>query len=214
MARPRTDIAPRIVAAAAQRFSESGVEAASLRSIAKDARTSIGMVYYYFPTKDELFFAVVEEVYANLLADLTAIVRVAGTLEQRIKAIYTRIGALDVAEKRTLRLVALEAITASSRFVGLVERFKRGHVALLLELVTEGVQAKAFRTDVSPFVIMAAVASLASMPQLFMQLGAKHMPFVPQLAPEVFVEQLTRVLFNGVSPTPLDSNPSAPRPSV
>ena len=62
MARPRSDIEPRIVHAARRRFLKEGVDGASLRTIARDAKTSIGMVYYYFPTKDDLFFAVVEEV--------------------------------------------------------------------------------------------------------------------------------------------------------
>lgn len=211
MARPRTDIAPRIVNAAALRFAEAGVEAASLRSIAKDAGTSIGMVYYYFPTKDELFFAVVEEVYAKLLSDLTDAVRITGTFEDRIRTLYTRIGSLDAGEKRTLRLVAHEALAGSQRFLGLVERFKRGHVALLFQLVTEGVQTKAFRTDVNPFVIMAAIASLGSMPQLFMQVGGKHMPFVPKLDPEIFVAQLAHVLFQGVSSTSETLEKTKPR---
>jgi AcrR family transcriptional regulator len=207
MARPRTDIAPRIVHAAALRFAEAGVEAASLRSIAKDAGTSIGMVYYYFPTKDDLFFAAVEEVYSKLLSDLTDAVRVNGTFEERIKALYTRIGALDANERRILRLVAHEAVAGSTRFTGLVERFKRGHVALLFQLVTEGVQTKAFRTDLNPFVIMAAIGSLGAMPQVLMQVGGKHLPFVPKLPPEVFVAQLTQALFHGVSSTEKTAEP-------
>ena len=64
MARPRSDIQKRIVLAARTRFLADGVDGASLRHIARAARTSIGMVYYYFPTKDDLFLAVVEELLA------------------------------------------------------------------------------------------------------------------------------------------------------
>jgi AcrR family transcriptional regulator len=70
VARPKSDIQERIVAAAHQRFLAEGVEATSLRNIAKDADTSIGMVYYYYTTKDDLFLAVVEETYQVILADL------------------------------------------------------------------------------------------------------------------------------------------------
>jgi AcrR family transcriptional regulator len=45
MARPASDIAPRIVHAARERFLFEGVDGASLRNIAKDAGTNIGMVY-------------------------------------------------------------------------------------------------------------------------------------------------------------------------
>ena len=71
MARPRSDIRPRIVDSARARFLSLGVDGASLREIARDAGTNIGMVAYYFPTKDDLFLAVVEEVYASEVADLS-----------------------------------------------------------------------------------------------------------------------------------------------
>src|SRR6185295_5828153 len=70
MARPPTDIRQRILGAARARFLAEGVDGASLREIARDAKTTIGMVSYYFPAKDDLFLAVVEEVYAVLLGDL------------------------------------------------------------------------------------------------------------------------------------------------
>jgi AcrR family transcriptional regulator len=44
MARPRSDIRPRLLASARARFLREGVDGASLRSIAKDAATNIGMV--------------------------------------------------------------------------------------------------------------------------------------------------------------------------
>ena len=72
MARPRSDIAQRIVSAAAERFLHDGVDGASLRRIAQAAGTNLGMVYYYFPSKDDLFLAVVERHYAPLSQALIA----------------------------------------------------------------------------------------------------------------------------------------------
>ncbi len=198
MARPRTDIAPRILRAAAERFAESGVEAASLRSIAKDAGTSIGMVYYYFPTKDDLFFAVVEEVYAKLLDDLTHASKSDGTFEDRIRAVYLRIGSLLPSERPILRLVALEALTGSPRFLTLIERFKRGHIALMFQLVAEGVQVGAFRKDVNPYAIVTSIVAVGTMPQLLMQVAGRHLSIVPQLSQETLVDNLLKVLFHGV----------------
>ena len=70
MPRPRSDLAPRILAAARTRILHEGVDGASLRQIAADAGTTIGMIYYYFPTKDDVFLAVVEDVYEKLLVDV------------------------------------------------------------------------------------------------------------------------------------------------
>jgi len=70
MPRPRSDIRLRILHAARARFAAKGVDGSSLRSIAAAARTSIGMIYYYFPSKDALNFTHDEEVYGRLLGDL------------------------------------------------------------------------------------------------------------------------------------------------
>src|ERR1044071_4922714 len=91
MARPRTDIAPRILEAAKHRFRQHGVDGASLRAIAKDAKTSIGMVYYYFPTKDDLFFAVVEKVYEGFLHKLEVALAPEGTVEARLARLYRQL---------------------------------------------------------------------------------------------------------------------------
>lgn len=206
MARPRTDIAPRIVRAAAVRFAESGVEAASLRSIAKDAGTSIGMVYYYFPTKDDLFLAVVEEAYAALLDDLSSSVAGASSFEERVRGLYTRIATLKSNERQILKLVALEAISGSSRFETLIARFKRGHIALIFQVVAEGVQSGAFRQDLQPFAIAASLVALGTMPQIFLQVGGRHLSgLVPQLPGEAVVGQLVEVLLRGIGRTEKDS---------
>ncbi len=60
MARPRGDISERLVKAAREAFLTQGVDGASLREIAAEAGTSLGMITYYFPTKDDLFLAVLE----------------------------------------------------------------------------------------------------------------------------------------------------------
>ena len=46
------------------------------------------MIYYYFPTKDDLFLAVVEEVYVALLADLEARLARSRPVEERIRRLY------------------------------------------------------------------------------------------------------------------------------
>jgi len=169
------------------------------------------MVYYYFPTKDDLFFAVVEDVYAKVLKDMAAALGVEGSLEQRIRALYTRLGTLNAAERRVLRLVAHEALAGSTRFLGLVERFKRGHVALVFQLVAEGLGAGSFRTDVHPFVIVASIIALGTMPQVVFQVAGDHLPMIPKFSQEVFVSQLTEALFHGVNAPRAQLVPTPPK---
>jgi len=126
MARTRSDIGPRIVEAARARFLREGVDGASLRAIAKDARTSIGMVYYYFPTKDDLFFAVVEETYAAVLEDLTRLCAADLAPDERMRRLYQRFGAMTEREALTIRLVLREVLVTSTRSRRLFAWFERG----------------------------------------------------------------------------------------
>src|SRR5450432_1406147 len=105
MARPRSDIRKRVINAARTRFLAEGVDGASLRHIARAAKTSIGMVYYYFPSKDELFLAVVEDVYTGVLADFLPALDPALPVEERILRLYTRMGAISEDERLVVRLV-------------------------------------------------------------------------------------------------------------
>ena len=126
MGRPRTDIQPRIVRAARARFLAEGVDGASLRTIAADAGTSVGMIFYYFPTKDDLFLAVVEEVYARLLDDLRRALSGDAPVRERLKRAFLRLGRRATTSSRwcvwwcARRYFRPSASVASSRECALV----------------------------------------------------------------------------------------------
>ncbi|MEZ4363963.1 MAG: TetR/AcrR family transcriptional regulator [Kofleriaceae bacterium] len=165
MGRKRTDLAPRIVAAARERFLLEGVDGASLRAIAADAGTSIGMVYYYFRTKDELFFAVVEATYSKVLADLTEACAADVAPKERLRRLYRRIGAIDELEGKTLRLVIREVLVSSRRLDTLVARFQRGHLPLVLTAIRDGMLDGSIRDDRSPWIALFATFAVGAGPQ-------------------------------------------------
>ena len=201
MPRPRSDIQPRILHAAKNRFLSDGVDGASLRSIASDADTSIGMIYYYFPTKDDLFFAVVEEVYEVIMRDLEAAIAPDVDVEQRISRLARRFGNLSEDELSVMQLVAREALTSSSRLQRLLERFMRGHVPLIGRLVADGFAAGCFDERLHPIVVMLSVLGVTAIPQVIRRVIGKRLPF-PLLrdAPsgEALAADLVKVLFRGV----------------
>jgi AcrR family transcriptional regulator len=166
VARKPGDIAERLVRAARERFLLEGVDGASLRAIARDAGTNLGMVYYYFPSKDELFLACIEDVYARLLSDLAMALEQSVESEPRVAALYARLARLSDDELGVLRLLVREALVSSARLGRLFERFSRGHVALLLGLVREGVGRGELRADLPPMTIALSILALGSLPQI------------------------------------------------
>ncbi len=71
-ARQREETRARIVAAAAEAFAELGYRAASTREIAKRARTNQGLITYYFQSKEELWRAAAEQIFATLRTTLSS----------------------------------------------------------------------------------------------------------------------------------------------
>lgn len=61
-------ILERIVGAGRKLFAHQGFHATGMRDIAKTARVSIGSLYHYFRSKDELFLAVVRRTFEERIA--------------------------------------------------------------------------------------------------------------------------------------------------
>lgn len=197
MARPKGDIEPRILASARARFLSDGVDGASLRSIAADAGTSIGMVYYYFPTKDDLFFGVVEQLYRQLLAELEVAIAPDVPVRERILRFYERVAKLTDDELMMLRLVVREALTSNTRFERLRQRFQTGHLPLIARLVGDGYQSGVFDRELHPMVVMMAIGSLGVVPQMIRRVMDGRLPFPGAPAGTDLSRLLVDVLFSG-----------------
>jgi AcrR family transcriptional regulator len=182
MARPQSDVSERIVRAARERFLQQGVDGASLRQIASDAGTNIGMVYYYFKTKDDLFLAVVEEVYARFVTDITAVLDPSRSVHERIEQLYARVAAMSEDELHMLQLVFREALVSSERLQRVALRFQKGHFPLLARVVRDGMQDGSLRNDVHPIALMAGTFMLGLIPQLaHRRITASGLPFASAL---------------------------------
>jgi TetR/AcrR family transcriptional regulator len=201
MPRPASDLRARITLAARKRFLLQGVDGATLRSIASDAGTSIGMVYYYFQTKDELFSAVVEQVYVGLLADLSLALGTDAPPERRLARLFERLARLDEREFDIVRLVMREALVSSERLQRVARQFAQGHAPMVLQALSEGVASGRFDARLHPTVLAAATASLALLPQVLHRLvTAAELPIAAFLpSREEAAHALTAVLLRGIA---------------
>jgi AcrR family transcriptional regulator len=201
MARPRSDIRPRLIAAARGRFLENGVDGASLREIARDARTNIGMVVYYFPTKDDLFLAVVEEVYAGVLVDLQKALVEAEATRDKIRGALIRLGTCSDHELEVIRLMLREALLSSTRFQRLVARFMRGHVPMFLSMLIEGVAKGELDASIPLPLLALTVVGMGPLPQVIRR-ATMHVPAVAASFPDAagLADQMLDLLFRAVGP--------------
>jgi AcrR family transcriptional regulator len=209
MARPRSDIKSRLLVAARRRFLAEGVDGASLRTIATDAKTSVGMVVYYFPTKDELFLAVVEHAYARLLEDMTHALRAPKTMRERLGAAFARLGEANDEEVEVIRLVLREAllVPASPRFARLLARFREGHFAVLLQTLAEGVNDGELDASVPLPLLMIATFAMGGVPQVIRRVAGAESPFTMLPAPPALAEQALELLLQGIGAPPKSAPP-------
>jgi AcrR family transcriptional regulator len=210
MPRPATDIRPRLVHAARDCFLSQGVDGASLRAIAAQGGTSIGMVYYYFPTKDDLFFAVVEEVYQALLADLEAALAPGPPVRERLRALFRRIAAASPVELDVIRLVVREALVSSSRRERLLQRFLRGHVPLVLRLLDEGVREGSLDGARPLPLLLLATFALAGPPQLIARFAGPRLGGGLLPSGEALSDLLLELLLGGIR-APAPASAKGPR---
>jgi AcrR family transcriptional regulator len=198
MARPRTDIEPRIVLAARARFLAEGVDGASLRTIAKDAGTNVGMIFYYFPTKDDLFLAVVEDVYSKLLTDIGGALAGDAPLRDRLKLAFVRLGRASEEELSVVRLVVREVLLSSERFARIFARMQRGHLALFVATLAQGVQSGELDTAISPPLLLLATFALGAIPQLVRRAGGDRAPFAGLPNPDALADASLTLLFRAI----------------
>jgi AcrR family transcriptional regulator len=209
MGRPRSDIAARVLRAARRRFLREGVDGAALRAIAQDAGTTIGMIYYYHSTKDELFLAVVEEVYVGVLAGLETALAPARPVTDRLSALFAHLGALSDDEREVLRLVVREALVSPARLGRLIARFRRGHIPLLLGLVRDGRAEGVFREDLLPAAQLVAIGALAGPAQVVLKVVANLLRAAPKS--EATGTALLDILLHGIAPKVLPTPPRRAR---
>lgn len=200
MATRRKDARPdEIRAAALALFAERGFAATRLDDVARRAGIAKGTIYLYFPTKEDLFRALVRQ---DLLPNLAALEQAAaahpGPAPARLRDLLATMAArMDAPTAAIPRLILAESgnFPALARFYA-EEVVARG-LALLASVIAAGVAAGEFR-PVDP----AAVAPLAVAPLVMTLLGrnaiGRHVPATP--GPDDLLATHLDLLLRGLAP--------------
>jgi TetR/AcrR family transcriptional regulator len=123
-----------ILAAAERHFAERGFEAARLEDIAADVGIRRAAIFYYFRDKEELYAAVLDEIFDTGLAALPS----HGSVVERLEA--SLIGWIDYVARRpsVARLILREAASAQPGAPSPLAQRGRAPVERFRALIDEG----------------------------------------------------------------------------
>jgi AcrR family transcriptional regulator len=133
---PRADRLEAVVAAARQRFENHGYKGTSVADIAGDVGVNTGSIHWYFPTKDDLFAAVV----AQIAAESREIVDAALSAGQ--SPMDALVGFLSTAERyRGMHIEAHDRLGESDAVARVHEEFHAWLDELLLDVIRPRLRA-------------------------------------------------------------------------
>jgi TetR/AcrR family transcriptional regulator len=144
-----------ILAAAERHFAERGFEAARLEDIAADVGIRRAAIFYYFGDKDELYAAVLDEVFSGAMADLPS----RGSAAARLEASLT--GWIDFVARRpnVARLILREAASARPGVASPLVRAGRVPVEWFRAVIDEGVASGELKPRTDPHRIMSLMGA-------------------------------------------------------
>ncbi len=199
----RKDARPGEIAAAALAvFAEKGFAATRMQDVAARAGIAKGTLYLYFPTKEELFFAVVREaLLPRLAATETWVAAQDQPAPEVLRGLLARargMGRDGVAAIPRLVLTEAGRNPAIARFYA--EQVGARGMRMVAEIIARGVKRGEFR-DVDPMAIAPAVFAPVLLAMLWRDTIGRHAK--GPLDPAAMIEAHAENLLRGLAPSGL-----------
>jgi AcrR family transcriptional regulator len=193
-----------ILAAAKKVFARSGFEVTTMADVARAARVSYGAVYWYFPSKDELFHALMEAEEQALRDHIAVAIVDAAALgtEDALRAAVRATFEFFEADKATVKLLFRDSYALGGRFErhlgGIYERFIGD-----LEALLRAAQRHGEVVVVPPRVAAFSIAALVG------QLAYRRLSTDDGLDAGAVADFVVRLVLDGLRPRPMTTGRTA-----
>jgi AcrR family transcriptional regulator len=151
------------------------------------------MIYYYFPAKEDLVLAVIEEPYARIVEAMGAILGGPEPVRDRIRALFRRIGALAPEEAETFQLVLGEALKSPQLRARVFARAWRGHLPIVFAALEDAKRDGLVVAELPTPLLALVTAAVGILPQI----AARALP-IGLAADDALADRLTELLFDGI----------------
>jgi AcrR family transcriptional regulator len=151
----------RLLTAAAQEFARAGFERANVDAISVAAGYAKGTIYNYFPSKEELFLAVVEEASAQAAA--TAWAPADASAWERLMAVLAGFCSWAEQQDPLARVLVRECLMGTPGLYPRVIRAEWPLTAQLEAIIADGMQRSEIRSDMPAGLLALAIAGLTDL---------------------------------------------------
>lgn len=151
-----------IIDAARAIFAEKGYSGANVTEIVAKAKTTKPMLYYYFGSKEGLFAAVLEDVYAGMRAIERSLQLVGLSAIEAMRKVVEVTFDYHAENSEWVRLVSIANIHYAKHIIGSKTIVSKNFpiVKIMKELVERGVREGVFRKGVDPLHVHLLIISL------------------------------------------------------
>lgn len=146
---PKPDVSaeriPLILHSAIKVFSKKGFEAARMEEIAKTAKLSVGGVYWYYKSKEEIIIAIMEQLIDKDVKDLRALLEAEGAVRVRLE---TYIG-LSIEEAQEYISITYELFSLAHRNTKVknhIRAFLQTYHSVLEQFIQQGIDRREFKS--------------------------------------------------------------------
>lgn len=196
----------RIIEAAIRVFAERGFYHARVSEVAAEAGVAGGTIYNYFRNKDDLLICLFEDRMEAILADFRAELEGIESVADRLRR-FVELHLDMVARDPHLAEVLTVELRQSSKFMREYKARKFGeYLAVLENLIVEGVERGELRSDVDPKILKRALFGALDEVSLFW-VGARRAQNPQPYALEDAAEQIWRLYAEGLIRPPERSTP-------
>lgn len=145
---PRPDVSderiPQILEAALKVFNRKGLAASRMEDIAREAKLSIGGVYWYYKSKDDVVLAIMDKVIDEDVAILRNLLNEPATVQERLRK-YLQIGVQESMQYTALTYELYILSKHDAKVRRHIQTYIEHYINVLTELIQQGMNQKEFR---------------------------------------------------------------------
>lgn len=132
----------RFLQAAAQEFAQAGYEAANINVISEQAGAGKGTIYLYFPSKRDLFLALLQSIAERQLAVVRAALEERQTLAEQLEALFLAFVRLAIEDAEGFQVYMSTLYGVNRAFQQEATRLLHEYVSLLSAVLSQAVQGR------------------------------------------------------------------------